>query len=113
MPFAKPLCVPLVTHAARALAGRLVAQPENQVINRGRSSAFREGERLSARTPSPCPLEPQTEALTFSAFNNQHAAMRVVADPIGGVAEQASPKLGVVAVTDHHQVVASLVGAFH
>ena len=39
--------------------------------------------------------------------------MRVVADPIGGVAEQASPKLGVVAVTDHHQVVASLVGAFH
>src|ERR1035441_1739078 len=46
-----------------------------------------------------------------SGFDDQHAAMGVVADAVRGVAEQAAPQLGMIAVADDNQVVAAFVRA--
>ena len=39
--------------------------------------------------------------------------MGVVADAIGGVAQQTAPKLGVIAVADDDEVAAAFIGEFH
>ena len=38
--------------------------------------------------------------------------MGVVADAVGGVAEQPAPQLGMVAVADHDEIVAAFLGEF-
>jgi len=45
-------------------------------------------------------------------FDNQHAAMGVVADAVGGVAEQPAPHFRIVAVAHYNQVAAGFAGQF-
>ena len=55
----------------------------------------------------------QSLAISISLFHNEHAAVGVVADAIGGVAQQTAPKLGVIAVADDDEVAAAFIGEFH
>ena len=47
---------------------------------------------------------------TVLVFDNQHAAMGVVGDAVGGVAQQPAPQLGMVAVADDNEIVSAFVG---
>ena len=48
--------------------------------------------------------------ISFLLFDDEHAAMSVISDAVGGVAEQTAPQLGVVAVPNDDQVVTVFVG---